>query len=189
MAVSHAERQEIDCINLLPQNEKLRHALQDQKNEQVATLFSYLEPKSMRLIRQKDEDLAQATRKTIELEDHLKNAEIESEAWQRLAKENEAMVEKLSNTLEQVRERMVMVSNRGEDTESCYVPCERGDEKEEEMESQRKRMACKSCNSRSSCLVFLPCRHLCCCYFCEALLDVCPVCKSAKEDSIEVFLS
>ncbi|KAI4336757.1 hypothetical protein L6164_015245 [Bauhinia variegata] len=152
-------------------------------------LLSSLESKSLSLIRQKEEDLTQATNKTIELEDHLRKAEMESEAWQRLAKENEAMIANLSNTLEQVRERMVLVSNKGEDTESCCGPCERRNSKEEEMESLRQRMACKGCNSRSSCLVFLPCRHLCCCYFCEALLDFCPVCKSAKEGCMEVFLA
>ena len=156
----------------------------------MATLINSLELKSLNLIRQKEEDLAKAKKKSKELEECLKKAEMESQAWQRVAKENEAKVVSLTNTLEQVRERMALVSNQAEDTESCCGPCERREEQELEiMQTKGNIMACKSCNSRRSCVLFLPCRHLCCCYFCEALLDYCPVCKSAKEGCMEVFLA
>ncbi|XP_054792680.1 probable BOI-related E3 ubiquitin-protein ligase 2 [Prosopis cineraria] len=184
------QRHELDRM-LLSQNEILRQALQHQRKEQVAILLSALESKSLSLMRQKEDDLMQAKKKTRELEDCLRKAEMESEAWQRLAKEKEAMVVSLTTTLEQVRERGVWDGNRAEDTGSCCGPSEERQyrEEEEKVERRRKRMACKSCNSRSSCVLFLPCRHICSCYFCEALLDFCPVCNSAKEGCVEVLLA
>lgn len=146
------------------------------------------------MIKQKEEDLAQARKRSLELEDCLKKAEMESEAWQRIAKEKEAMVLSLTNTLEQVRERGLWDnSNKAEDTESCCGPCDeerREKEEEDEDDEEGKRIrVCKSCKSRSSCVLFLPCRHLCSCYFCEALLEFCPVCKTAKEGCMEVLLA
>ncbi|KAK9270813.1 hypothetical protein L1049_026399 [Liquidambar formosana] len=189
------QRQEIDFFLQL-QNERLRSALQEQRKQQQATLLRSLELKTLSLMRQKEEDLAKATRKTMELEDCLKRTEMESESWQRLAKANEAMVIHLNNTLEEFREKLVLVSNGAGDAESLCGPCDsrgrnRGEgegEGEGEMNEHSKKMACKGCNSRSSCVLFLPCRHLCSCKPCEAFLGSCPVCKSVKEGSMEVFL-
>ncbi|KAJ0026351.1 hypothetical protein Pint_09342 [Pistacia integerrima] len=179
------QRQEIDCI-LQMQNDRLRSTLQEQRKQQLVILLKNMESKAVNLMRQKEEALAQARMKRMELEVCLRKAEMESESWQRVAKENEAMVMDLSNTLEQVRERMVLVSNRADDAESfCCGSCD--GEEEEEVKVENRKIACKRCNSRKSCVLFLPCRHLCSCKLCEAFLDSCPVCKSAKETSMEVF--
>ncbi|BBG94794.1 GDSL-like Lipase/Acylhydrolase superfamily protein [Prunus dulcis] len=164
------QRHELDCILQL-QNEKLR---------------------------QKEEHLAQATKRAIELQDCLRKAEMESETWQRMAKANETMVIDLNNTLEQVRERLVFVSNEAEDAESCCGSCDRGGHRDNDrvamlqehrvVEEKGKKLACKNCNTRRSCVLFLPCRHLCSCKSCEPFLGSCPVCESTKEASMEVFL-
>lgn len=180
------QRQEIDCILQL-QNERLRCALHEQRRQQLAAVLKSLESKALCLMRQKEEVLAQATRKTMELEASLRKAEIESESWQRMAKENEAMVVDLSNTLEQVRERLVVVSNGAQDAESSICGSCNREEKVEEEEGDKKKMVCKWCKSRKSCVLFLPCRHLCSCKACEAFLGSCPVCNSVKEASMEVF--
>ncbi|EEF52758.1 probable BOI-related E3 ubiquitin-protein ligase 2 [Ricinus communis] len=179
------QRQEVDCI-LQFQHERLRSALQEQRKQQFAVLLKSVKSKAISLMRQKEEDLAKAAKKKMELEACLERAQMETESWQRLARENEAMVIDLSNTLEQVKERMVLSSNsRGQDTESsCCGSCK----KEQEAEDiPRKRMVCKGCSSRASSVLFLPCRHLCSCKFCEAFFSSCPVCESAKEGSMEVF--
>ncbi|MBA0809869.1 hypothetical protein Gohar_001901 [Gossypium harknessii] len=114
--------------------------------------------------------------------------EMESEWWERLAKANEAMVMDLSNTMEQVKEELIRVSNKNtaEDTEShCCGSCDQRDD--QQGEKKTKKVACKHCRFRSSCVLFLPCRHLCSCISCEAFLDSCPVCKSVKEASMNVF--
>ncbi|XP_022766536.1 probable BOI-related E3 ubiquitin-protein ligase 2 [Durio zibethinus] len=180
------QRQELDCILQL-QNERLRSALLEQRKRQLAILLKGMETKALYSMERKEEDLARATKKTMELEACLRKAEMEVDAWRRLAKANEVMVIDLNNTLEQVRESLVWVSNTAEDAESLFCgscDTEQGEVKEE---SSNKKMACKHCNSRNSCVLFLPCRHLCSCKSCEAFLDACPVCESVKEASMKVF--
>lgn len=182
------QRREIDLFLQL-QNQRLRSALQEERKQQLSVLLNTLESKTQRLIRQKDEELAAATNKTMELENCLKRAEMEKESWKRLAKANETMVVHLNNTLEQVKEKLVLVNNGTDDAESmCGGSCG-GDRMEvlQMVEEQGRNMACKGCHTRNSCVLFLPCRHLCSCKTCEAFLGSCPVCKSVKQGSVEVF--
>ncbi|XP_010265999.1 PREDICTED: probable BOI-related E3 ubiquitin-protein ligase 3 [Nelumbo nucifera] len=200
------DRDDIDRFIEL-QNERLRSALQEQTKQQLAILLSRIESKTISLMRQKDEDIAKAAKKTVELEGCLKRVEMENQAWQRIAKEKEAMVITLTKTLQQVRENVCWFSSGTEDADSCcdfsyafnnnrggaaggYRDEETGQAMSRtEEEEQTKKMTCKACNSRGSCVLFLPCRHLCSCKSCEVFLDCCPVCKSPKKASIEVFLS
>ncbi|GMI90688.1 hypothetical protein like AT4G35070 [Hibiscus trionum] len=172
------QRQELDSV-LQWQNERLMTTLREQRKRQSAILLKCMESKALYLMRRKDDELARATKKRTELEASLRKAEMESESWQRLAKAKETTVMDLSNTLEAVKENLVWVGNTAEDAESIF-----GGEVEEK--SNDNKTGCKKCNSRSSCVVFLPCRHLCSCETCEASLHSCPVCKSIKEASINV---
>ena len=162
---------------------RLRYALQQQRKQQLGTILKSVESKVSSLIRQKEEDLARATKKTMELEVWLRKVELESEQCQRVAREKEAMVVDLSNSLEQIRGRLAMANNEVPDAESF---CCGSSDREQDQESQN-RMVCRGCNSRSSCIIFLPCRHLCSCKSCEPYLGFCPVCKSVKQASMEVF--
>ncbi|KAK9005435.1 hypothetical protein V6N11_042869 [Hibiscus sabdariffa] len=169
------QRQELDCFLQL-QNERLRYALREQRKQQLGIMLkSVVDSKALYLMRRREEDLARATKKRMELEACLRKVEMESEAWQRLAEANESKVLGLSKRLEQAKDRN---SSSAEDEESIF----HGSRNKE----RDNRMACKHCNSRSSCVLFLPCRHLCSCKSCEPLLVACPVCKSVKEGSIKV---
>ncbi|XP_050262095.1 probable BOI-related E3 ubiquitin-protein ligase 2 [Quercus robur] len=204
------QRQEIDQYLRL-QNERLRLVLQEQRKQQLAVVLKRIESKTLFLLGQKDEQIAQAANRTMELENFLRRLEAENQEWQKAAQENEAMVVYLNNALEQVKERTPFgfFNNDAEDAESC---CDVNMEKDEELlqevvqdeteenrgvlevcelEKQRKLMmmtVCKGCNSRSSCMLFLPCRHLCSCEVCEPLLDCCPVCTKAKKASIQALI-
>ncbi|KAB1204049.1 putative BOI-related E3 ubiquitin-protein ligase 3 [Morella rubra] len=182
------QNHEIDRILQL-QNESLRLALQEQNKQALAVLFNNVESKALRLIREKEEDLARATVRAMELQECLKKVEMERETWQGLAKANESMVIDLNNALERERERLVLFSNTAEDAASfCGSGDQREDRGQDEVKRRCKRMTCKGCYSRSSCVLFLPCRHLCSCKLCEALLDSCPVCNAEKVKGVEVFL-
>lgn len=171
--------------------------LQEQRKQQVATLLKKMESETVYLLRQKDEEIAEAVKKRVELEDFLSKLEAENEAWRRVAEENEAMVLSLHNTLEEMREKTYysFKFNNGmvtEDAESCCDES-RGsyremEEEEEEEDVARKMMVCKSCDSGKSSFLFLPCRHLCSCKNCEAFLKACPVCKTPKKASIEALI-
>lgn len=183
--------QQIDRFISL-QNGRLRLLLQEQRRQQMALLLRKYEEKTVVLLQQKEEEIAKAMNRTMELEDFLRKVEIESQTWYRLATENEAMVANLNNTIEQLKENGCF-TNEVEDTGSCF----RGERDEGtgenrgqglgERENQEK-MVCKSCNFRNSCVVFLPCRHLCSCKDCQVSLDSCPVCGIVKKASIEALI-
>jgi len=168
----------------------------------MAELLKKMELNALHLLRQKDEEIMQATKKTRELKEFLRRLEVEKESWKKVAEENEAMVVCLHNNLEQVKERAVhaMIS---EDAKSCCddnmkitAAMEEGTGEKTvwrggvgEVEQIRKKtMDCKCCNSQKSCFMFLPCRHLCSCKTCEPFLQVCPVCNMPKKSSIETLI-
>ncbi|XP_058722771.1 probable BOI-related E3 ubiquitin-protein ligase 3 [Vicia villosa] len=48
---------------------------------------------------------------------------------------------------------------------------------------------CSNCGKDESCVLILPCRHLCLCGVCGSNLNICPICKSFKTASIHVNMS
>ena len=183
--------------------------LQEQRKQQAAVLVKKIEPKASILLGQKDEEITKAANKTMELQYLLKKLEMENQAWQRVAQENEAMVVSLNNTLEQLREQASCCFNNGvDDAESCcevnregMVAAEnrgfaglvadhgQGQDEERTRKTTTTTMVCKCCNSRNSSVLFLPCRHLCSCKDCATFLDSCPICRTAKKASIEALIS
>lgn len=186
------QKQEIDQFITI-ENERLRLALVEQRKQQLGSVLKYYESKTHILLRQKDEEICKVVKRSMELEESLRRMEIENQTWERVARENEAMVTSLNTTIEEMKESACFLTNgfgvEVEDAESC---CDsdrmekRGGHVEDE--ERRRQMTCKSCNSGTSCYVFLPCRHLCSCKACEAFLEFCPVCTMVKKARIEVLI-
>ncbi|KAJ6739263.1 BOI-RELATED E3 UBIQUITIN-PROTEIN LIGASE 2-RELATED [Salix koriyanagi] len=184
------QRQEIDHYIRL-QNERLRLVLREQKRQQLSLLLKKVESKALPILKQKDEEIARAAKRTVELEDFLKRLEFENQTWQRMAQENEAKVTSLNNRIEQLREKASGCFNNGaEDAESCcdVIGEEEGFLDDADNTARKMVMVCRGCNSRNSCILFLPCRHLCSCKACDACLDACPVCQTPKKASIEALM-
>ncbi|XP_038705577.1 probable BOI-related E3 ubiquitin-protein ligase 2 [Tripterygium wilfordii] len=190
-AQEEKQRQEMDQYIRL-QNERLRLMLREQRKQQLSIVLKKMESTILPLLRQKDEEIAQATRRALELEGLSKRLEMENQAWQRIAQENEAMAVSLNSKLEQ----LIDINNNvycggfnggeAEDAESC---CDVDEEKKTEVNREdQTTMACRGCKSRNCCVLFFPCRHLCSCQACEAFLDSCPICNTVKNASIEVLL-
>lgn len=173
-------------------------------------IINSYESRSNALMREKEEDLEKMRVKTKLLEEYLKKAVEETEAWQRIAREKEEMVIELNNMLLMVQQNLSLVSqqnnivnnnnniisgeNEENDVESvcdCESLIGRAGEERESEETEKKLFGCKCkwCNDGSLCVVFLPCKHLCCCKVCEPLLGLCPVCHSVKQGSLEIFFS
>ncbi|OIW05656.1 hypothetical protein TanjilG_23442 [Lupinus angustifolius] len=192
---SFSQLEEVDHYIRL-QNEHLRFMLQEQGKQQVSALLNRVESHSLKLLKQKDEEIAKATKKRVELEDFIKRLEAENQGWQKIALENEAMALSLCRTLEEMKEKSSYHNNVADDAESWCDESRR--DKEEAIEENRigvkmeqitrEIMLCKSCNSRRSCFLFLPCRHLCSCKACDAFLKACPVCTMPKKASIETLI-
>ncbi|XP_027356417.1 probable BOI-related E3 ubiquitin-protein ligase 3 [Abrus precatorius] len=180
------------------QNEKLRYELQEQGKQHVASLLKKLESRSLHILREKDEEIAKAARKRLELEEYLRNLEAENRKWQRVAQEKETMALALYKTLEDMREGGYC-SNNGVVANDAESFCDEtggshgieeknkgGVNKFEQI--TRGVMLCKSCHSRESCYLFLPCRHLASCKVCNAFLEACPVCRTPKKASVETLI-
>lgn len=181
------QRIEIDhYIN--SQNERLRMALQEQRKQQTALLMKKYEWKIESLMKRKEEEMLKAANKKVELLECLRRMEMERQAWQRLAQENEATAASLNSTIQRLRE--AASSGAAEDAESCCLEREREEEREGGTwgEQETRKMVCRCCNSRNSCVIMLPCRHLCSCRDCDAFLDSCPVCNLPKKASLEALL-
>uniref|UniRef100_A0A2P2JCM1 RING-type domain-containing protein n=2 Tax=Rhizophora mucronata TaxID=61149 RepID=A0A2P2JCM1_RHIMU len=54
---------------------------------------------------------------------------------------------------------------------------------------RRRRRLCRNCGREESCVLLLPCRHLCLCTACGSSLRACPICKSTMDDSFHVNMS
>ncbi|KAI4350268.1 hypothetical protein L6164_004739 [Bauhinia variegata] len=186
------QRQEIDQYIEL-KNENLRILLQEQRKQQLATLFKKLESQALYLLSQKDEELTQAATRKLQLEDFLRRLEAENQAWRRVAEENESMVLSLHNSLEEMKEKAFYHGFVAEDAESCCDETSEGTEEnrvrdaEDQISRKTMMMVCRGCNSGSSSFLFLPCRHLSSCKACEPFLEACPVCGEPKKASIETF--
>ncbi|XP_076933092.1 putative BOI-related E3 ubiquitin-protein ligase 3 [Bidens hawaiensis] len=170
--------QEIEGLISL-QNERLRLALQTHRKQQLLTILKNYESKSRLLLRQKDEEINRATNRRIELEEFLKRTKNERQKWQTTTNETEAIVIQLNNTIEELISDQNMKKDAEDEGSCCY-------ENNENMKS--KKMICKSCFNEDSCVVMLPCRHLCSCESCDVFLQSCPVCKMVKKASIQVSL-
>lgn len=139
------------------------------------------------LMKQKDEEILKAASRNVELQDCVRRMEMERLTWQRVSQEREAMAESLNGTIQRLREEAA-----AEDAGSCCCG-ERDREREGEWERREREretmvMVCRCCNSRKSCVIMLPCRHLCSCRDCDAFLDCCPVCNAPKKSSLEALL-
>ncbi|KAF6170709.1 hypothetical protein GIB67_015661 [Kingdonia uniflora] len=190
-ANAEKQNQEIDQFIAL-QSQRLRRGLQEQKAQHVSTLMRKLEPKTLSLLQQKDGDLLRLNQRSMELANYLQKLEMENQTWQRQAKENEAMAISLNKTLEQLKQNTCCSSNVADDAESCCEFTHEGSQRDKKKKKKMKmkmKMSCKGCNAQQSCMLFLPCRHLCSCKNCEFFFDYCPVCKTVKKACIEVFLA
>ncbi|XP_039038010.1 probable BOI-related E3 ubiquitin-protein ligase 3 [Hibiscus syriacus] len=171
------------------QNERLRFLLQEQRKRQVSLMAEKLESKATLLFNHKEAELAKAANRTMELQNLLNRLEMENQALRRVAQENEAIVVSLKNTLEQLQQDQAGCCFN-DDAESCCGETEEENDNGGFVETKKKTlMVCKCCDSRSSCVLFLPCRHLCSCQDCAAFLDCCPLCTTAKKATIEVLIS
>ncbi|KFK30145.1 hypothetical protein AALP_AA7G222500 [Arabis alpina] len=182
------QRQEIDTFIRL-QNERLRYVLQEQRKQEMEMILRRMETKALVLMSQKEEEMLKAMKKNMELEDLLKKMEIENQTWQRIARENEALVVTLNSTIQQVKERAVTATchdaTEVEDEGSCCG----GGGGEDIPVKKLSSCCCWNCGSNGETRVlFLPCRHLCCCIECEDGLVLCPICNTPKKNRIEAFI-
>lgn len=183
------QRDEIEHI-LHVQREQLRRTLEEKRRTHYRALLGTVEETMARQLKEKEAEVEKAVRRNAELEARAAQLSAEAQAWQARAKAEEFTAATLQAQLQQA-----MINNgaggcnahlpesdggEAEDAESVYVDPDRV------IESIGP--SCKACRKRVASVVLLPCRHLCVCTDCDAVLQACPLCFSIRTSSVEVFL-
>ncbi|KAH0451566.1 hypothetical protein IEQ34_018865 [Dendrobium chrysotoxum] len=204
MASNVAEKNQTEEFDrfLLMQIEQLKSTLQQQWKQQLSYMAVNLEAKFIKLLMQKDKDLAEEKKGAMRLVKFLQKALSEKEKWEKVARKLYSMASALNQTLQQVQKPCFSSTgreiNREEERASCFrSPKEEEEVDDDEPSAKRRKVIncqgssslCQICSSSSACLLILPCRHLCLCKQCEALHCRCPVCKCVKKETIEVLFS
>ncbi|OIT26877.1 PREDICTED: BOI-related E3 ubiquitin-protein ligase 1-like [Nicotiana attenuata] len=175
------------------QGEQLRRSLEEKRKRHYHALLGAAEETIARRLREKDTEVEKATRRNAELEARAVRLTAEARAWQTKARELEVTAATLQAQLQQVAMMNggmnlpeidegggISCGGEAEDAESAYVDPDRV------VESTGP--SCKACRNRFASVVLLPCRHLCLCRECDAVAQSCPLCRSIRSSSVEVFL-
>ncbi|WJX49593.1 RING-type E3 ubiquitin transferase [Trifolium repens] len=164
------QRQQTDQF-INTQNTQMKLMLQHQRELQVMA--------------RKNEEITTAEKKKKEMENILRSLELEKRELKKIYEEKGAIAITLRNKLEEEKNKKRLRMLVADDVESCCS---------ENEEARAKKCAklgnnvafCRKCNTNSSGVLFLPCRHLSSCKACEALLQACPICGTSKKNVIEI---
>ncbi|XP_059297252.1 BOI-related E3 ubiquitin-protein ligase 1-like [Lycium ferocissimum] len=195
---------------------KIRLELEEQQKQQARMLVAAIGEKVMKKMNEKDEQIQRIGKINLVLQERVKSLYMENQLWRDLAQTNEATANSLRNNLEQVlahvsdanerlsAETRVAAAAAEEDVESCCGSSDHdGGEENEEVRMLARRDAqdkddgksksnrmCRRCGQRESCVLLLPCRHLCLCTVCgSSLHHACPVCNSKMNATVRVNMS
>ncbi|KAJ7520529.1 hypothetical protein O6H91_19G009600 [Diphasiastrum complanatum] len=190
------QRDEIDQY-LRAQGEQVRQNLEEKRQRHSKALAVAIEERILKRLRDKDVEVEKLTRRNKDLEERFKQLTLEAHLWQKQAKNNEAMVTALRNNLQQAvalsreqsregcgdSEADDAASSHYEDLADAHA---RAFRENKELKEQR---TCRVCQCNDVSILLLPCRHLCLCKDCESRLDACPICRSIKNASVQVYMS
>ena len=184
---------EIDAVLRL-ETDRMRAGLEEARQQHVRALVSAAERAAARRLRAAEAALELARCRNAKLSERLTQICAEGQAWIRVAKSHEAVAAGLQATLDQLLQSpCAAVAATGadgdgdaEDARSCCFETPAGDDA---AASKASAAACRACGEGESCVLLLPCRHLCLCSACDAAVDTCPLCATTKNASLHVLLS
>lgn len=143
-------------------------------------------------IRKKEAEVEKAKRRNAELEARAAQLTMEVQVWQAKARAQETAAVSLQAQLQQAiicggHDRTSPEDGSGsgcgldtEDAESAYIDPDRV--------VVASGPSCRACRRRVAAVLLLPCRHLSVCTECSRVARDCPLCFTARESSIEVYL-
>ncbi|XP_062197893.1 E3 ubiquitin-protein ligase BOI-like [Phragmites australis] len=183
---------EIDAL-VRAECDRLRAGLEQARKRQCQALVRAAAAGAACRLREKKTELEAARRRAADLEEWVRQAAAECQAWCGLAWSNEAVAAGLRATLDTLllRGGAPAPGEEGFGDSDPTSPTAAADDaqsgcfgaKEAPMDGK---WACKACGEHEASVLLLPCRHLCLCKACEPTLDACPVCLAAKNASIHI---
>lgn len=199
---------EIDAL-ISQHTKKIRLELEERQKQQTRLLAAAIGEGVTKKLREKDEQIQRMGKLNLVLQERVKSLYVENQLLRDLAQTSEATANSLRTNLEQVLlhvsgdERIAAGAGGGaaveEDVESCCGSSDHGRDAEggnaqdkddgDGCSTDRK---CKRCGKKESCVLLLPCRHLCLCSVCGSgshLLQSCPVCNSTMDATLHVNMS
>ncbi|XP_076904286.1 BOI-related E3 ubiquitin-protein ligase 1-like [Bidens hawaiensis] len=187
------------------QTDKVRLDIEERRKRNSRRLIAAVEENISKRLRAKEEEIIKIAKLNWALEEKVKSLCVENQIWRELAQTNEATANALRSNLKQVLEQVVHDEYRtaacvdeADEAQSC---CESNNE-ENRISLNRvnniedcannnngNNRLCKTCGKEESCVLLLPCRHLCLCTTCASSVNICPICKSTKNISVHVNMS
>ncbi|KAL5732329.1 hypothetical protein ACOSQ2_032021 [Xanthoceras sorbifolium] len=163
--------------------------LQNQKLRAMVGLI--VEKQILRKVEEKERELERAKRVRRELEEKVKQKSEENQMWFNVAKQSEATVFSLRQSLVQL---LLYNNNDGNNNHNHAIEGfgeTNGVDDIDDAQSPIQQLIknCKGCGGGDASVLLLPCRHLCLCKHCEFRFNCCPVCNSVKNAALNVFYS
>ncbi|KAL3851577.1 hypothetical protein ACJIZ3_013459 [Penstemon smallii] len=177
---------EIDAL-ISQHSKKIRLEVEEKQKQQARLIAARAmgEGVLMKKLKERDEEIERMGKLNLVLQERVKSLFVENQLWRDLAQSNEATANSLRTNLEQVL--LLHVEEEEEEEEDAESCCQ-----EEILQSKRYYCCCKRCGERESCVLLLPCRHLCLCNVCGTgshKLQTCPVCNSTMTATLHLNTS
>ena len=192
--------------------------IEERRKRQARRIIEAIETGMMKRLSAKEDEIEKIGKLNWALEEKVKSLFVENQIWRDLAQSNEATANTLRSNLEhvlavQAKEDRTLgaglddqTSPLMDDAQSCCGSSGGdGDDGWEEKAPEwcalangaqgnngagpTSRWLCRNCNKEESCVLLLPCRHLCLCTVCGSSLHTCPICRATKNASVHVNLS
>ncbi|KAL1556071.1 RING-type E3 ubiquitin transferase [Salvia divinorum] len=190
----HFQQQQLEIDRFIAQHtEKVRLEIEERRKRFSRRIAAAVEENILKKLRAKEEEAEKIGKMNYALEERVKSLCVENQIWRDMAQANEAAANALRCNLEQVLAQAQHDQHQDpapaadeDDAQSC---CGSNDDESTSAADDRRNRMCRSCGKAESCVLLLPCRHLCLCTVCGSSLHTCPVCSSAKTASVHVNLS
>ncbi|KAF8412720.1 hypothetical protein HHK36_000689 [Tetracentron sinense] len=205
----HIQQQQLEIDWIVAQHtEKVRLEVAERRKRHSRQLVAAVEEGIMKRLKEKEEEMEKIGKLNWVLEERVKSLYTENKMWRDLAQTNEATANALRSSLEQVLAQVKDERFRGsreeeavaDDAESCCGSSDFGEDDEttrrlvetvgeREFVKDKINRLCRNCGEAESCVLLLPCRHLCLCTMCGTHLHTCPICRSNKTASVHLNMS
>lgn len=208
---SHIQQQQMEIDLIISQHtEKVRMEMEEKRRRYSRRFAAAVQENIVKKLKSKEEEIENIEKLNCALEEKVKSLCFENQIWRDLAQTNEATAKALRCDLEQVLthvqdEQQLMQRRRADEAallDDAQSYCGSNYEEIDTLASAENpsmdnadygvksgNRTCRSCGKEESCVLLLPCRHLCLCAVCGSFLQTCPVCSSIKTASLHVNLS